>query len=380
MASPSNMADIQPSGSLDPRGLKNNRGTGTNEKYVNLPLAPGVLPRKYEATIYGKKNLHAPKKKDSKTTSGETYPSNEILLKRNTTLIERGVVYPVKPNIKLEVIRGTENRWGIMEHKTSQNRVPDPTVNLANKKVSSSDFYQHRKELYSLAQNTYEISQQTPKTFTDLSGLPNSSLYYFAKLYEIITKNEVALTKGKFIKDNKILRLQHPDFLLEFIPIFYNMYKTNLDLFLKNKYDNNISPHWYLYFKEASQFNDTSNLHFQKVIKFGVGAHIKGDMATALAKAYKIFFKQHPDIPFEELKNDFFEINRPVFEKVLSQFQSHLRDIKRPLETGIADKELLWFAGSRWGSILAGNINIDEVFHWREDAWNAANDFLINKK
>jgi len=224
------------------------------------------------------------------------------------------------------------------------------------------------------AMKSYFVSQETTKRFTDSEGLPNSPMYYFAKLYEIITRHEIRLALDSHDQQAR-RKLRYPDFLLIFIPIFYDMYKRNVDLYMRNKDDDNLAPDWKSYFDTIRNYDDKSNYHLQRIIQYGVRAHIQGDMAGALVKAYQTYSAGHPEVRFDDLKNDFFDINKKVFNDVLTEFQLHLVKIKRPLDL-IPDEGfnygVLWFGGTSFGSWLNDSFSIDDVFEWREAQWQKA--------
>lgn len=206
-------------------------------------------------------------------------------------------------------------------------------------------------------------------------------MYYFAKLYEIITGLELDLAEGHLIRrDNgQVVALQHPEFLLTFIPVFYDMYKKNLDLFIRNKADDRINPRWWFYFDAISRYNDEDNDQFRRIIELGVRVHIQGDMATALVLAYRRFSLENPGVPFDALENDFFKTNRAVFDQVLKDFGDHLANIKKPLELipwEEANRTLLYFGGTPVGAWLTRSVIIDDVFRWREVQWKMAKDAL----
>jgi hypothetical protein len=296
----------------------------------------------------------------------------------------------------VEKERGTENPLGANQGRTPK-RIKPGTSNEypagrqmpgQEEKLKSQNPLAEQKRLLDLAEKTYTLSQETTAGFTK-AGLPNSPFYYFAKLYELITKNEIALAEGNLTAGGKNLSLKHPDFLLEFIPIFYGMYKKNLEL-LMNKEINRVTSRWQTYYQYTIGIDDKDNFDFMRSLTMAVKAHVEGDMSKALAQAFRAFSVKHPEISFNDhdLHNDFFELNRFVFDSTEAELRSHLADISRPLDKRFGrtfDYVTLYIGSTRLGTYLTNKaedifrtraMDINEVYAWRQQAWDDANKII----
>jgi hypothetical protein len=186
--------------------------------------------------------------------------------------------------------------------------------------------------------------------------------YWFAKLYELITYFEILRIDG----------LQHPGFLLHFIPVFYNMYSDALDDFQNNNLGR-VSALWRLHFTTAGRpsvgsFSDWQR-GVQNSIVTGVSAHIRGDMATALERAYRSYVAKYclTNVPFDTFRTDFFERNRPVFNEVQASFFLELsRRGPFPVRPEVGQAII------GVGAQVSGGLDLDEVFRWRATAWAEA--------
>jgi len=200
----------------------------------------------------------------------------------------------------------------------------------------------------------------------------NSDLaYWFAELYVYITGSEIDAAP----------RFSRPGFLLHFIPVFYDMYARNAEAYAAGKAEK-ISATWKLHFKISSVRTDPYNQKTQYIndatasLVSGVQAHIQGDMAEALLKTYESYSRKYCSVPpFDTYKPDFFEINRPVFEHVklsfLNEFLNSGLDplilAGKPLGTRVYPKTAAWAA-----DIMKKGLDVDEIYRWREEAWQKA--------
>jgi hypothetical protein len=187
--------------------------------------------------------------------------------------------------------------------------------------------------------------------------------YWFAKLYEYITYYEIA----------EHPRYENPAFVLHFIPIFYNLYATNLDNFLRGDHGR-VSSLWLVHFRAAGRPTTSSAVGRLNAvaasIRTGVEAHVRGDMAMALEQAYRSFVRKYclTNLPFDRLRRDFFEANRPVFDRSKAAFLLHLSQMG-PLPVGPEIGQFLLASGEQVGG---GGLSIAEIYRWREQAWQEA--------
>ena len=201
---------------------------------------------------------------------------------------------------------------------------------------------------------------------------PADGAYWFAELYYYITLYEI----------RDLNRFKHPAFVMHFIPIFYDLYAKNEELFEKGEFGK-IAPQWRAHFEphlvspldakayrpqaiNTVEYTDAATM----ILVSGVTAHIKGDMSVALEKAYRSYAAKYCDaLPFDEYYDDFFKTNKPIFEKVrkalVGEINEHLGivvDTEAALQ--VADKVNI-------------GLNIEEVYSWREAAWQKARSNIM---
>lgn len=191
--------------------------------------------------------------------------------------------------------------------------------------------------------------------------------YWFAKLYELITYYEIA----------EIHRFEYPAFVLHFIPIFYNLYHKSLQHFWKQENDQ-ISQLWINHFRNAGRpsWNSVSGFTNQVLnsIITGVAAHIQGDMAIALEQAYRSYVAKYclSNVRFDDFRKDFFENNRPIFDKVQAAFFLELSR-RGPFPVRPEVGQFIIGTGTQ---LMGGGLDIDEVYRWRAEAWAKAKQRL----
>jgi hypothetical protein len=193
--------------------------------------------------------------------------------------------------------------------------------------------------------------------------------FWFAKLYELITYFEILESD----------RFTHPEFVLHFVPIFYNMYYDALQHYLNRQLDQ-VSALWLQHFQTASRpFADSFRQYLSDIsdsIITGVSAHINGDMASALEQAYRSFVARYcvQNVPFNEYRRDFFENNRPIFERVKAEFLLVLARLG-PFPVRPEVGQFIIAGGEQSGvAPLAGarGLDVNEVYRWRATAWSTA--------
>jgi outer membrane protein OmpA-like peptidoglycan-associated protein len=225
------------------------------------------------------------------------------------------------------------------------------------------------------AKKTLALSASTAKGFTfygmtgrgTLERVATSHNYWFAKLYELITYYEIA----------EYRRFEHPEFVLHFIPIFYELYYQALQHYLMGEFDK-VSSIWRAHFDIAGrEFAGSGAKYLQDVtdsIVTGVYAHINGDMATALEQAHRSFVTKYclTETPFGDFQGDFFQNNRPIFEIVKAAFMLELARVG-PFPVSV---EVGQFSVATGESLGLMGLSVDEIYRWRARAWTEALDKL----
>ena len=184
--------------------------------------------------------------------------------------------------------------------------------------------------------------------------------YWFAKLYELITYFEI----------RDCARFEQPGFVMHFVPIFYELYHDALQNYLRGN-RTQFSQLWLTHFdglRDGVSPAQPGSMEGAKYsIRTGVTAHVQGDMASALETAYRTW-KINPKPPFETLKRDFFERNRPTFEAAKASFFLDLND-KGPFPFRPDVGQLVIANGEK---AVGGGLAVEEVYRWREAAWKEA--------
>jgi hypothetical protein len=187
--------------------------------------------------------------------------------------------------------------------------------------------------------------------------------YWFAKLYEIITYMEIAHRS----------RFRYPAFVMHFIPIFYKMYYDALQHFMNNRLDQ-IHGLWLTHFQTAGRPAASGARQWmnevEATIKTGVAAHIKGDMASALEQAFRSYAAKYclQDASLDIYKNDFFNVNKDIFELVKASFLIELAKFS-PSPLSIEMTQFLFAAGEQ---LTGRGLSVSEIYQWRERAWQQA--------
>jgi hypothetical protein len=190
------------------------------------------------------------------------------------------------------------------------------------------------------ARATLERSRQVAERFSSYGALSAAGRftktvlddkYWFAKLYEYITYYEIEMSRTK--------QLQHPGFVLHFIPIFYGMYADALEKYLSGN-KTGVHPMWAVHFSTAGRPRTGSSFAWiggvVASIKTGVAAHIRGDMAGALEQAYRSYVRKYclSNPPFDMFKRDLFDVMKPVFEKAKAALLLNVSQLARIMREG----------------------------------------------
>jgi hypothetical protein len=262
---------------------------------------------------------------------------------------------------------GTPNGVDAVRFSTNVPVPPSPAPTCAN------DFAQALNIERAAARCTLDLSAQVANNFIRTLGALNArgrftptiidNKYWFAKLYEYITYEEIAAI-GNF---------RQPAFVMHFIPIFYGLYYQALQNW-NNRNKAAVSPLWTNHFTLADRPDNGSigawMAGLRVSIVTGVTAHVQGDMANALEQAYRTYVAKYclsPPPRFDEFRADFFDRNRPVFDRSKADFLLHASQFG-PLPVGPELGQFLFAVGEP----LAGGLDVDEVYRWRDAAWSEA--------
>ena len=181
--------------------------------------------------------------------------------------------------------------------------------------------------------------------------------YWFARLYELMTLYEI----------QERIRFSNPGFVMHFIPIFHDLYYNALQAFLAGR-TGGVSALWMRHFNGPDQGDNAAGIDALKFsVVTGVTAHIQGDMATALEQAYRTY-SADPKPPFNDFYKDFFSTNRPIFDIAKAQFFLDVAQ-KAPFPFRPELSQFIMGTGDQLG---AGGLDINEVYRWRDNAWNTA--------
>ena len=195
-----------------------------------------------------------------------------------------------------------------------------------------------------------------------IKKFPTSNLYWFAKLYEHTT----------FLEIEKIKTIEHPAMVAHFIPVFFGLYKKDVDSYL-NRDTSKVSTPWMQHFKSSGNEKITLS-GAENSITTAVVAHIQGDMPQAFVLAYKSFTNKYCPAsppPLEYFRSSFFS---PAALKIFPESQatmfteiSRVMNTKAPFSPSIETGQLGLGIGAKYFGL-----GMDTVFKWREDAWSKA--------
>jgi hypothetical protein len=141
-----------------------------------------------------------------------------------------------------------------------------------------------------------------------------------------------------------------------------------------------IADHWQEHFSTTSQIVDPSQLYpYIKAVTSslvsGVKAHIQGDMAGALEKAYRTYTEKYSNVPpFDTYYADFFDKNKPIFVKVRVSLINEL--VNRGLGFAAFGRSVDPNFASKTAHFLNQGLKIEEIYRWRDDAWKSAKSKL----
>jgi Family of unknown function (DUF5995) len=229
------------------------------------------------------------------------------------------------------------------------------------------------------ARRTLALSSQVAGRFIQTVGAVGSrgrfiptvidNKHWFAKLYEFTTFYEIG----------KVSSFRHPAFVLHFIPIFYDLYYRALENWTAG-HRTLVSNLWQVHFTRASRPDNSSTLAWisgvQDSIVTGTTAHVQGDMATALERAYRLYVAKYclsPPPRFDEFRSDFFKMDTMVFKYSRAAFVLHVSHFGPGFAIGskpggIELGQFLFGVGAR----MPGSLDIGLVDQWRDTAWSEA--------
>jgi hypothetical protein len=229
------------------------------------------------------------------------------------------------------------------------------------------------------ARRTLALSRQVANRFIQTVGavgargrfIPtvNDNKHWFAKLYEFTTFYEIG----------KASSFRHPAFVLHFIPIFYDLYYRALENWTAGR-PALVSNLWHIHFTRAGRPDNSSTWAWingvQDSIVTGTIAHVQGDMATALERAYHLYVAKYcltPPPPFDEFRPDFFKMDAMVFKYSRAAFILHVSHFGPGFAIGskpggIELGQFLFGVGAR----MPGSLDISLVDQWRDTAWSEA--------
>jgi hypothetical protein len=230
------------------------------------------------------------------------------------------------------------------------------------------------------ARRTLALSAQVANRFIQSVGTVGSrgrfiptvtdNKHWFAKLYEFTTYYEIG----------KASSFRHPAFVLHFIPIFYDLYYRGLENWTARKpaLDSDL---WKVHFSRAALPDNSSTWAWMNgvldSIVTGTSAHVQGDMAIALERAYRSYVAKYclsPPPRFDEFRPDFFNMDSIVFAHSQAAFITHVSHFGPGFAIGSKPGgiELGQFLFGVGGRYVPGGLNISLVDRWRDTAWSEA--------
>jgi hypothetical protein len=189
--------------------------------------------------------------------------------------------------------------------------------------------------------------------------------YWFAKLYEIVTYQELGYST----------HTNYPGFSLHFMRIFYGMYYSALQNFTNNNVAS-VRPLWRTHFNgpesdDGSEVSPTSKDAVQFSVRTGAIAHIQGDMPDALVTAYTTW-NCDPKPRFEDLRDDFINKSEAAFRAAQANFYIEVNDkIASPMSPEVGQ-----LGAAMYQAVFNIQPSLPVMFQWRKDAWQQASSKL----
>jgi hypothetical protein len=189
--------------------------------------------------------------------------------------------------------------------------------------------------------------------------------YWFAKLYELVTYQELTYA----------ITTQYPGFTLHFMKVFYLMYYTALQNFMKRS--GLVSPLWATSFtgppadKDGNPPEASSMEAVQFCVRTGAIAHIQGDMPMALVTGYKTW-AMDPKPDFQDLRSEFIDKSESAFSRAQAAFYLDVNDKTfSPLRPEVGQIGAVYYQ-----AVLNIQPSLPVMFQWRRDAWQKAVSLL----
>jgi len=185
--------------------------------------------------------------------------------------------------------------------------------------------------------------------------------YWFAKLYEIVTYQELAYST----------HTNYPGFSLHFMKVFYGMYYDALQNFMNKRYAS-VSPLWMTHFSgpESDDKEEVSPVSMDAVqfsVRTGAISHIQGDMPIALATGYRTW-RADPKPSFQELREDFIAKSEGAFQVAQARFYIQVNDkIASPMSPAVGQ-----IGAAYYQAVFNIQPSLPVMFQWRKDSWQKA--------
>lgn len=181
--------------------------------------------------------------------------------------------------------------------------------------------------------------------------------YWFAKLYEFVTVEEVKYSQ----------KTAFPGFSLHFIKVFYGMYYGAMENYDKGQV-NQVNPLWVTHFRgPPGKVSPDSTEAIEFSVRTGATAHIQGDMPVALVTAYQSW-EISPKPQFAELKSDFIDKSEAAFGAAQARFYVEVNDKTfSPLKPEVGQ-----LAAALYQKVFDVQPSLSSMFQWRKDAWKKA--------
>ena len=182
--------------------------------------------------------------------------------------------------------------------------------------------------------------------------------YWFAKLYECVTYEEIAYAQ----------HVAYATFWYQFIKVFYGLYYDALQKFLNGS---PAPPLWQTHFEgppatRGGRVPPDSMDAVEFSVRTGAIAHIQGDLPVALVKTYRIW-TANPKPPFQRLQDAFVNGEAP-FRRAQARFYLDVNDKTfSPLRPEVGQ-----FAAAVYQSTCDIQPSLEKMFQWRRDAWQKA--------
>ncbi len=212
-----------------------------------------------------------------------------------------------------------------------------------------------------IAEQFYARQQERTSEMTDSQGNVTDYKYWFARLYQEVTRNEIEHAENA--------NYYYPSFVLASVNYFEQIYEDNLQAF--EEAGKEAERHWQTAFERAAKSKEQAEQSGLMINEYvdaimsamveSVKAHIRFDLPRAEAWVFNQYYSGFENASIDDFRPDFFAMSN-VFKNAADFMNQHIFD-KTWVPANQAPPTLEQFMMEQYGLNLAGE---------RADTWKRA--------